>query len=190
MGYDRILINLIAYPVKVLGPGLRVGIWTQGCSIGCEGCMSLHTWDFDESRAMSISTVVDQAASYGSSSITISGGEPFQQKNLLLLLKALRSVGFTDIMLYSGYSEIYIMKHFHVCLSFIDVLICEAFIDGLESEAIYKGSDNQKMIVLNDKLISKYDSYMNLNKNKKLQKFDNTVIGIPYQKDIKALYEM
>ena len=190
MGNDGILVNLIAYPVKVLGNGERVGLWTQGCSIGCSGCMSEHTWDFDETQKMSISQIIERVKSFETSKITISGGEPFQQVNLLELLKALKESGFTDVMLYSGYTEAYIREYFWECLEYIDALISEPFVDGDESDFIYKGSDNQKMIILNKELRTQYEEYGQMNKEKRLQKFDDVIVGIPYQRDIKALYEM
>jgi len=190
MDNDGILVNLIAYPVKVLGPGERIGLWTQGCTLACSGCMSMHTWDFDEKKHMSIDDIVSKVRTFNADSITISGGEPFQQPNLLVLLKALKRAGIEDIMLYSGYRETYIRKHFSDCLPYIDVLVCEPFIDGDESEAIYKGSENQRMIILNDALLSKYESYAKKSKEKRLQKFNDVIVGIPYQRDIKALYEM
>ncbi len=190
MGNDGILVNLIAYPVKVLGYGERVGLWTQGCSIGCSGCMSEHTWDFDENKKMSIPQIIERVKSFETNRITISGGEAFQQVNILELLKALKESGFTDVMLYSGYSETYIREHFSECLGYIDVLISEPFVDGDESEVVYKGSENQKMIILNEQLRIQYEEYGKLNKEKRLQKFNDVIVGIPYQKDIKALYEM
>ena len=40
----KIAVNRLHWPVTVLGPGRRVGIWMQGCSIGCPGCVSRDTW--------------------------------------------------------------------------------------------------------------------------------------------------
>ena len=190
MGNDGILVNLIAYPVKVLGLGERVGIWTQGCSMGCHGCMSEHTWAFDESKRISIPKLTAKVNAFGTNKITISGGEPFQQKNFLSLLKTLKAAGFTDIMVYSGYTQTYIYKHFSEHMGYVDALICEPFIDGDESESIYKGSENQRMIILNEALRSQYEVYEKKLKDKKLQKFEDVIVGIPYQKDMKALYEM
>ena len=50
MDTNWISINNYKYPVTVLGPGKRIVVWTQGCSIRCKGCMSIHTWTFDEKK--------------------------------------------------------------------------------------------------------------------------------------------
>jgi len=187
MGINGILVNLIAYPVRVLGYGERAAIWTQGCTLACKGCMSEHTWDFDRSKEMSIDDIVDQLTGYDTKKITISGGEPFEQKNLHRLLQKLRVNGFDDILVYTGLSESVVRKSFPHCLEYIDVLISEPFVSGLESELSYKGSDNQKMIILNDSLRFNYENYAKKTKDKKLQKFGNFIVGIPYQKDVEAI---
>ncbi len=33
-------LNRIQYPVNNLGNGKRIGIWVQGCSLSCKGCIS------------------------------------------------------------------------------------------------------------------------------------------------------
>ncbi len=48
----NILLNKAHFPVTVLGPGRRIGIWLQGCSIGCAGCISQDTWEADATKAM------------------------------------------------------------------------------------------------------------------------------------------
>ncbi|WP_461325238.1 4Fe-4S cluster-binding domain-containing protein [Bradyrhizobium diazoefficiens] len=40
----RISVSRIHFPVTTLGPGRRLGIWFQGCSIRCPGCISMDTW--------------------------------------------------------------------------------------------------------------------------------------------------
>lgn len=37
-------LSRIHFPVTTLGPGNRIGIWFQGCSIQCQGCVSVDTW--------------------------------------------------------------------------------------------------------------------------------------------------
>ena len=39
-----IAISRVHFPVTTLGPRRRLGIWMQGCSIRCPGCISADTW--------------------------------------------------------------------------------------------------------------------------------------------------
>ena len=38
-------IARILYPVEVLGPGKRIGIWVCGCNRRCKGCSNPELWD-------------------------------------------------------------------------------------------------------------------------------------------------
>ena len=91
----RLLVNKLHAPVTVLGPGRRIGLWLQGCSIHCKGCVSTDTWDFDPRRSMTVDDVlawcraaVARAAAAGEqiTGLTISGGEPFDQADGLRVL--------------------------------------------------------------------------------------------------------
>src|SRR5258708_38634520 len=89
-----ISINKVHFPVTSLGFGRRVGIWTQGCSIGCPGCVNKDTWSARPDCDIDVATLLkginqwlDQA-----DGVTISGGEPFDQPNgLHSLVQALRA---------------------------------------------------------------------------------------------------
>ena len=47
-----ISLSRLHFPVTTLGPGRRIGIWFQGCSIRCPGCISADTWAFRTAAAM------------------------------------------------------------------------------------------------------------------------------------------
>src|SRR4051812_41543155 len=85
----HIRLNKAHFPVSSLGPGRRIGIWFQGCSIGCPGCISQDTWEADESSLVDLTVVLDwcrhqiQGCPEG---VTISGGEPFEQAAALVTL--------------------------------------------------------------------------------------------------------
>ena len=36
-------LSRMHFPVTTLGPGNRIGIWVQGCTIRCPGCVSADT---------------------------------------------------------------------------------------------------------------------------------------------------
>ena len=104
-------LNKAHFPVTVLGPGRRIGIWFQGCSIGCTGCISQDTWSPDASKSMDVPTLLAwcrEVAGGALDGVTISGGEPFEHPVALAALldglhawRAETSADF-DILCYSG----------------------------------------------------------------------------------------
>lgn len=181
-------IDVIHYPVKVLGPGTRSGLWVQGCNRNCPGCISGHSHDPRAGMEMNLDSIMEELLSYPARSITISGGEPFYQlKDLHALLLALRSGNFRDIMIYSGYTADCIKGKMSDIDVLCDVLITEPFILGMESDYIWKGSDNQKMHILSESenIIANYKSYREKKKDNCLQRVyknnRNYLFGIPYQ---------
>ncbi len=188
---DELLVSIIHYPVYTLGPGKRVGIWLQGCSIRCKGCMSGHTWEFDKSKAIKIEEVADILKSFGCKRLTISGGEPFDQNEALkVLLNSIREF-FDDILVYTGYTYEYLLSKDKDLLKLIDAMVDSPFIKGLESELIWKGSENQRFFLFNESLSKDYLPWIKKRKEKILQIVEQKdkviMIGIPYQKDIEVL---
>ena len=51
-------LNKAHWPVTVLGPGRRIGLWVQGCAIHCRGCVSQDTWPADPAKAMPVRDIV------------------------------------------------------------------------------------------------------------------------------------
>ena len=164
--FEKIYINLIAYPLFTLGPLKRVGIWFQGCSIGCKGCISKHTWIKEQKYKRELKEVVKEIKEFECKNITISGGEPFDQPEaLFLLLKEIREE-FEDILVYSGYRYEELSKKFPFIIELIDVLIDGEFIKEKPSNKLYRGSTNQRMFVFNQKLISRYKEFFKIIKSK------------------------
>lgn len=189
------LIHQIFYPVIVLGPGKRVGIWVQGCSIHCDGCMSSDTWDFDEKCYLPFSSIFKRLKRYqniGANKLTISGGEPFDQPiELLYLLKSARLLGYSDIFVYSGYDYSFLLSNFSIQLENIDVIISEPYQCNNSNNKMWCGSDNQKIHVLSDQY--DFDEIFLNNKNCygenrdiQIELIENNVfvIGIPHRNDV------
>lgn len=153
----NIFINKVHYPVTVLGPGRRIGIWVQGCSIGCKGCISRDTWPQDDGKAMGVEDLLawcEQISVSGLDGVTISGGEPFDQPAALDgLLRGLirwrerRKLSF-DILCYSGYPLSTLRAQHAALLGLLDVVIAEPYVDALPSEHPWRGSSNQKLVAL------------------------------------------
>jgi anaerobic ribonucleoside-triphosphate reductase activating protein len=196
---QAIFINLIHFPVFTLGIGKRVGIWVQGCTIGCRGCISEHTWQRQDNHKQSVAKVLQEVNKFKEQKpdgITISGGEPFEQPEALYyLLSGLRRSGYDDIMVYTGYPYPYLATKYSQLLQLIDILVDGPFKEGLETGYIWKGSENQGMIFLteNSDLKEKYLAYGNRAGEKRnlqvVTDYDDFVhiIGIPEQKDGKVI---
>ena len=70
----------ILYPVEVLGPGKRIGIWFCGCPHKCKGCSNPELWDFQDKYNVSLETVMALVTSIAKDNqvdgFTITGGDP------------------------------------------------------------------------------------------------------------------
>jgi len=147
-----IAISRLHFPVTTLGPGRRVGIWTQGCSIRCSGCISADTWV--ASRGV---TCVDNVMSAitpwldVSDGVTISGGEPFDQPEALKqLLRRIRSVTAVDILVFSGHPIEAISEHLLKMNGLVDAIISDPYVQDQAQTLALRGSDNQRLTLLTD----------------------------------------
>ncbi|MNG70963.1 Pyruvate formate-lyase 1-activating enzyme [compost metagenome] len=143
-------LSRVHFPVTTLGPGRRLGIWFQGCSIRCPGCISADTWGPGQ-RRVSIAQLLAQLAPWlaEADGITVSGGEPFDQfPALLALLQGLRHSSPLDILVYSGYSLEYLQPRLRQAEGLIDALISDPFEEHSEQTLALRGSDNQRLNLL------------------------------------------
>jgi len=180
-------IARVLYPVKTLGPGDRVGVWFQGCSIRCRGCMSVETWNFEDGTEIDPKKLAKKLAKI-SSSFTISGGEPFDQPDeLKKFLEELKKEDIEDIILYTGYPEKKVLNRFPWIKNLCSLLISEPFVLELETKFGWKGSENQKAKILNEKLKEHYRAFLE-SKKQNLQILNGVVVGIPSKKDLVNIY--
>lgn len=142
-------LSRIHYPITSLGPGMRVGIWFQGCSIRCAGCISADTWT-SSGPDIDVDTVLAQVAPHApmADGVTVSGGEPFDQPTALLtLLQGLRTRlrPGADILVYSGYPLPRLQRHLDDAHGLIDALISDPFDLDTPQTLALRGSDNQRL---------------------------------------------
>ncbi len=140
-------LSRIHFPVTTLGPGLRIGIWFQGCSIRCEGCVSADTWGTGKGGA-TVDEIITVIAPWlnEAEGITISGGEPFDQPEALIsLLAQLRAKTNIDILIYSGHPFEKIVHLVDKCNGFIDALITDPYEENASQTLALRGSDNQRL---------------------------------------------
>ena len=143
----RLELSRLHFPVTTLGPGRRVGVWFQGCSIRCEGCVSADTWG----RGRGASTVARVIAALDqwlrqADGVTVSGGEPFDQPDALrAFLMEIRMRTEVDILVYSGYPIERLNHHLSAMDGLIDALMTDPY-DVLAPQTLaLRGSDNQRL---------------------------------------------
>ncbi len=144
---ETIDISRIHFPVTKLGPGRRVGIWVQGCSIRCMGCVSVDTWARNRSST-SVRNVLSAIEPWAQEAdgFTISGGEPFDQAVALTeLLAGIRQMSEADILVYTGYSREAVETHLSTMEGLIDALIADPFDENAPHTVALRGSDNQRL---------------------------------------------
>lgn len=140
------IANIIA-PVYTDGPGKRVSVYTQGCTLCCPGCQSSHLWDRSGGESLDIAAVADRLLAY-ELPVTIIGGEPLQQPQAVAgLVRKIKEHG-RHIILYTGhtYEE---LPDFCInnILPFIDVLVDGRYENEQDDPFVqYRGSRNQRPI--------------------------------------------
>ncbi len=146
----KIGLSRVHFPVTTLGPGQRLGIWFQGCSLRCAGCLSADTWaTASESTTVAQLLVTLQPWLSKAQGVTISGGEPFEQPEALLaLLQGLKRLLPLDILVYSGLSFEAIQASHGPALVLIDALISDPFQYQTPQTLALRGSDNQRLHLL------------------------------------------
>jgi len=102
-----IRIAKIIEQTKSEGPGNRLAIWVQGCSIKCKGCINPEFIPFNSGKNYSIEElmkIINKSINeFKIEGITLLGGEPLDQKQeVLKLIKEINKKGL-NIILFTGY---------------------------------------------------------------------------------------
>lgn len=196
----RLQLSRTHFPVTTLGPGRRVGIWFQGCSIRCPGCISADTWGFKRGMTTTVENLHAVIAPWlnEADGVTISGGEPFDQPDALLkLLKLLNLSDHQDVLVYTGHP----IEHIHQTLSLasglVDALISDPFELVAPQTLALRGSDNQRLHILTERGRQRFSTYDRPNENTKqsldiMFADDGTVwlAGIPRRGDMLHLQQL
>lgn len=153
----------ILYPVEVLGPGKRIGIWFCGCPHRCVGCSNPELWEVNEKYKISVDNVIKIIHSIADNNIvdgfTITGGEPFYQPvELHELIEEIYNIS-DDILVYSGYTLDEIKCNGY-SLDKIAVLIDGKYISERNQGCAMRGSDNQQIYVFSEKYKLRYAEYL------------------------------
>ena len=148
------ILKTITYDISN-GPGVRLSIWTAGCSHHCKGCWSPNTWNPKKGKPLKevINKIEEELQNPNIDGVSILGGDPLYNTmklkdnsdldnllNLCLLYKK-------PVWLWTGYKYEEIPDQVK--------LKCEVIIDGKFEEdkkdldLYYRGSSNQRVIKVN-----------------------------------------
>jgi anaerobic ribonucleoside-triphosphate reductase activating protein len=130
------------------GPGVRAVLWTQGCSLGCPGCYNPATHPFAGGEVVAIEDLYERIIALGETieGITVSGGEPLQQRPALLaLLTRLRQRTRLSTLVFTGFSweEVGRFPEAGDLLACIDVLIAGRYEQTQHLARDLRGSANK-----------------------------------------------
>ena len=99
------MINIFRYETveneHLYGPGRRLLIFTQGCSLHCKGCVNQHLWEFGKGSDVSAEELLKQCESLDG--ITLHGGEPLDQAEALSEIVDLIKKHGKTVVLFTGY---------------------------------------------------------------------------------------
>lgn len=144
-------------PVSAVnGPGLRAVVWVQGCTLGCLGCFNprTHGRSGDE---VAVDYLFDQIAGLGSriAGVTISGGEPLQQRRGVLgLLGRIRAETPLSTILFTGYDwpQVRRMPEFDLLRERVDALVAGRYQQERRISRGLRGSSNKQVLMFGDRL--------------------------------------
>lgn len=136
--------------VHTLGPGTRYGLWVSGCHRRCPGCISKAAWDKKAGKAVLLPALVWEILHAEVDGITVSGGEPFLQAELLaeLLREVHNRRPELSVIVYTGYTLVQLQKKPEAAalLQETDLLIDGEYKQELDDGKSLRGSSNQQII--------------------------------------------
>lgn len=150
MYYSKIKFNDVAN-----GPGLRLSLFTSGCTHHCKGCFQPETWNFKNGEPFTLETqkyIIEKSKNKYIAGLSLLGGDPLDNVDgILPLLQEYRKTfaATKSIWLWTGYLFEEILKDDFKSevLPFIDVIIDGKFEENLKDITLkYKGSTNQRVI--------------------------------------------
>lgn len=136
------------------GPGVRVSIFFQGCTIRCPGCFNSELWDFKGGKPFIWSNegakLLELLKPDYISGLTILGGEPLDQ-NLselkIFINKIKRHYPNKTIWIYTGHIWEELSETQKDAIQNADVLVDGPFLKELKDSSLkWRGSSNQRII--------------------------------------------
>lgn len=146
----RVAVSRVHFPVTTLGPGRRLGVWLQGCSLGCPGCISVDTWRHGIGE-VGIDDLLSSVALHAGEAdgLTVSGGEPFEQPAALAaLMRRWRELSDRSALIFTGWEFEAVEPWLASNAGLVDALVTGPFRSDVPQTMALRGSDNQSIRIL------------------------------------------
>ena len=103
MLHRMLRVATIVVDTEAEGPGRRLALWVQGCTIRCPGCCNPEMFTKAGGKDMTVDDVLAKLPD-DVEGVSILGGEPFEQAaGVAAFARGVRARGKT-VMVYSGYT--------------------------------------------------------------------------------------
>ncbi|WP_171117643.1 4Fe-4S single cluster domain-containing protein [Streptomyces sp. Z423-1] len=137
------------------GPGVRAVVWVQGCTLGCPGCFNPETHARGGAETP-VDDLFERIRGLGDriEGVTISGGEPLQQREpVLRLLGRIRAETSLSAVLFTGYRwpEVARMPELAALRDRVDVLLAGRYEAGRRIARGLRGSANKTLHLFGDR---------------------------------------
>lgn len=191
----KAFISRLHFPVTALGPGRRVGLWFQGCTIRCHGCISRDTWEagIGETELQAVEAELVRLAPRAAG-LTVSGGEPFDQPEALAaVLRKWRSISRRSTLVFTGRAFDETRSWLATHRDLVDAMVTGPYVSSASQTLALRGSDNQELHTLTEagEEFAPYDRLRDESDRKLDVTFDERgdawFAGIPGRGDIERL---
>jgi anaerobic ribonucleoside-triphosphate reductase activating protein len=157
MGEGHLRVHEFLPRSRANGPGARAVIWVQGCTLGCPGCFNPATHPAAGGERVAVDELFRRVAALEAEGaiegLSISGGEPLQQRGpLLALLRRVRRETALSVVVFSGYAweEIEALGAIPALEACVDVLVAGRYDRSrpIDAPTDLRSSSNQTLHLL------------------------------------------
>lgn len=141
-------VHRLFHGSRIYGPGARDVIWFKGCTLRCKGCINPELWSNEPESLYSPAGLADELAS---DEVTLLGGEPLQQEDILDFIIELKRRG-VGIILFTGYELSQLQGDRLAAAKLCDCVISGPFDPNQKDDSLYlMGSRNQRIDLFTDR---------------------------------------
>lgn len=129
----------------LFGPGKRLLIFCQGCTLRCPGCINQHLWEFGTGQDISPEEVLQLCKEVDG--VTLHGGEPLDQSESLLDVVKLLKNNDKTVILFTGYKLKELTKREQKEIwKLADIVVSGRYIEKKRNIYLqFRGSTNQRV---------------------------------------------